>query len=110
MKGCARYALMAGLIAAAGSIAAPVAQADVDPALKQRFETLSTQGNSTCSRAFTESIPKMPANDAGLRGSCCSPMDLKRYGEQIEGLKKYAKVGKSHPILTTSRLDWLRSF
>ena len=68
MKGCARYVTMAGIIAAACSIAAPVARADVDPALKQRFETLSTQGNSTCSRAFAESIPKMPAN-AGLRGS-----------------------------------------
>ena len=96
MKGCARYVIMAGIIAAACSIAAPVARADVDPALKQRFETLSTQGNSTCSRAFAESIPKMPAN-AGLRGSCRSPMDLKRYGGQIEGPKKYTKVEEVPP-------------
>jgi hypothetical protein len=38
----------------------------------------------------------MPAN-AGLRGSCRSPMDLKRYGGQIEGLKKYTKVEEVPP-------------
>ena len=28
-------------------------------------------------------------DDARLRGSCCSPMSLHRYGEQIEGLRKF---------------------
>ncbi len=38
-----------------------------------------------------EAIPNMSA-DARLQGSCCSPMDLHRYGEQVEGLKAYAHI------------------
>lgn len=61
----------------------------IDPAITQRFEYLSTNGNSNCSRAFLESIPGMPSV-ARLQGSCCSPMTLHRYSEQIAGLKTYA--------------------
>jgi hypothetical protein len=31
-------------------------------------------------------------DDARIQGSCCSPMDLHRYQEQVEGLKKYAEI------------------
>jgi len=61
----------------------------IDPAITQRFEHLSTNGNSNCSRAFLESIAGMPSV-ARLQGSCCSPMNLHRYSEQIAGLKKYS--------------------
>lgn len=56
-----------------------------------RFQFLSTHGNSNCSRAFLNSIPSMP-DDAMLQGSCCSPMDRNRYGEQIESLKTYGDI------------------
>ncbi len=62
-----------------------------DDALKQRFEYLSENGNSNCSREFMDSIAAMPAMTR-LRGSCCSPMDEHRYIEQIKGLRKYKDI------------------
>ncbi len=60
-------------------------------ALAARFDYLSKNGNSACSSAFRMSIPSMP-NDEHLRGSCCSPMNIHRYKEQIEGLKQFKSV------------------
>lgn len=62
-----------------------------DAALRRRFEYLSQNGNSNCSRAFLDSIATMPAV-ARLRGSCCSPMDEHRYIEQIKGLRRYKAI------------------
>ncbi|TIO10793.1 hypothetical protein [Mesorhizobium sp.] len=62
-----------------------------DPGLTKRFEDLSQNGNSTCSGKFTESIATMPSMSR-IKGSCCSPMDLKRYSEQTEGLTKYRDI------------------
>jgi len=59
--------------------------------LRSSFEFLSENGNSNCSQRFLKSIPSMPPQ-ARLRGSCCSRMDLHRYGEQVEGLKRYADI------------------
>jgi hypothetical protein len=56
--------------------------------LAAKFDYLSKNGNSSCSAAFTAAIASMP-DDARLRGSCCSPMSLHRYGEQVEGLRKF---------------------
>jgi hypothetical protein len=65
--------------------------ATVDPIIAVRFQYLSANGNSSCSRAFMDSIASMSA-DMRLRGSCCSPMNLQRYSEQVTGLKKYQNV------------------
>jgi hypothetical protein len=65
------------------------AEQSVDPATAERFDYLSTHGNSNCSTAFMNSIATMPAV-ARLQGSCCSPMSLGRYSRQIEGLKKFS--------------------
>jgi hypothetical protein len=62
-----------------------------NPEIVKRFEFLSQHGNSACSRAFRDSIADMPAS-ARLQGSCCSEMNLHRYGEQIEGLKQYSQI------------------
>ncbi|AZO31133.1 hypothetical protein [Mesorhizobium sp. M1B.F.Ca.ET.045.04.1.1] len=62
-----------------------------DPELARRFKDLSENGNSTCSAKFTDSIATMPAM-ARIKGSCCSPMELKRYGEQVRGLAKYRAI------------------
>ena len=72
------------------------AEGQIDPAIAKQFEYLSTNGNSNCSQAFLDSIPKMPAI-ARLRGSCCSPMSLDRYAKQIAGLKKYGNVAAIPP-------------
>ncbi len=62
-----------------------------DTALAAKFDILSKNGNSSCSGAFMQSIDGM-ADNAQLQGSCCSPMDMHRYSEQIEGLKKYKDI------------------
>ena len=31
-------------------------------------------------------------DEVRIQGSCCSPMDLHHYQEQVEGLKKYANI------------------
>jgi len=64
--------------------------------LTARFAYLSTHGNSTCSDVFMKSIATMPPTGR-LQGSCCSPMALKRYIEQVEGLRKYAHVPEIPP-------------
>lgn len=66
-----------------------------DP-LYQKFLTLSTKGNSSCSGAFRDSIATM-ADNGRLQGSCCSPMDWNRYKEQTAGLKKYSNIAEIPP-------------
>lgn len=64
--------------------------------LDERFDYLSTQGNSNCSAAFMQSIARMPTT-ARLQGSCCEPMDRHRYKEQVQALRKYAAVPEIPP-------------
>ena len=67
------------------------ASAGETDAIADRFEFLSTHGNSECSIAFMKSIATMPVT-ARLQGSCCSPMELNRYREQLGGLAKYSAI------------------
>lgn len=71
----------------------------VNEALAARFDYLSKNGNSSCSSAFRDSITLMP-DSSRLQGSCCSPMSMHRYSEQIEGLKKF----KSAPNQNISQI------
>jgi hypothetical protein len=64
--------------------------------ISERFEFLSENGNSNCSQAFLDSIPAMP-DEARLQGSCCSPMALHRYREQIAGLEAHIAVAEIPP-------------
>ena len=57
-------------------------------ALAAKFADLSQSGNSSCSATFKESILAM-SDDSRLKGSCCSPMSIHRYTEQVEGLQKF---------------------
>lgn len=68
----------------------------VQAALAAKFDYLSQNGNSSCSASFKESIPSLPAGER-LRGSCCSPMNLHRYTEQVEGLQKYSYISEIPP-------------
>lgn len=33
-------------------------------------------------------------DDARIQGSCCGPMDMHKYQEQVEGLRKYADISQ----------------
>ena len=63
----------------------------ISPAIAANFDYLSKNGNSSCSASFKDSILSMK-DDARLQGSCCSPMSVHRYSEQVEGLKKFKSV------------------
>jgi len=82
--------LWAGLALASSMSPAP-AFAGESRSLASRFEELSKNGNSNCSATFTDSIATMPATGR-LKGSCCSPMDLHRYTEQVNGLAEYQDI------------------
>ncbi|MBN9075136.1 MAG: hypothetical protein BGN87_03430 [Rhizobiales bacterium 65-79] len=62
-----------------------------DRGMVRRFEDLSRNGNSTCSGKFLESIATMPSTSR-IKGSCCSPMEMKRYVQQVNGLTKYRDI------------------
>ena len=83
-------ALGAGLLVAR-SLAEANPATEIPPDVRARFDYLSNNGNSNCSRQFIESIPTMPVM-ARLQGSCCSPMNLHRYSEQLEGLEAYRDI------------------
>lgn len=61
------------------------------PAQQTKFAYLSTHGNSSCSGDFLTSIPTM-SDSQRLQGSCCSPMVLSKYVEQVNNLKKYSAI------------------
>ena len=86
LSGVFGAAMVAGLFKDSG-----LAIAADDPELAKRFKDLSQNGNSTCSAKFTESIATMPAMSR-ITGSCCSPMEMKRYVEQVTGLTKYRAI------------------
>jgi len=67
-----------------------------DTLLATKFADISKNGNSTCSAVFKDSIMEMP-DTAHIKGSCCSPMSMHRYEEQIEGLKKYVDISEIPP-------------
>lgn len=62
-------------------------------ALAAKFDMLSKNGNSSCSGSFKDSIDNMP-DTSRLQGSCCSPMDMHRYTEQVTGLEKYKDISE----------------
>lgn len=65
----------------------------IDQPLETKFAYLSKAGNSSCSTTFRDAISQMP-DTARLQGSCCSPMSLHRYKEQVKGLKKYSDISE----------------
>lgn len=86
---------LAPMMMMAASVTA-LAETTPDHEIVKRFEFLSQNGNSSCSRSFRDSIADMPA-DARLQGSCCSEMDLHRYSEQVAGLKQYSEISDIPP-------------
>ena len=61
-----------------------------------KFDFLSKNGNSNCTKQFLDSIATMPPGSR-IQGSCCSPMERTRYVKQIEGLKKFQAIAGIPP-------------
>lgn len=88
---------IAALLLLTGTVAAEAETgAAPDPDIVERFEFLSQNGNSSCARAFMNSIADLPSS-ARLQGSCCGEMSLHRYSEQIAGLKQYEDISDVPP-------------
>lgn len=68
----------------------------VSQTVQAKFDYLSKNGNSSCSGAFKDSIKDME-DSKRLKGSCCSPMNVHRYSEQVEGLKRYINIPEIPP-------------
>ncbi len=73
-----------------------VATAAAQGRTEEKFNYLSKNGNSSCSAQFRDSILTM-SPPTRIQGSCCGPMALHRYKEQIEGLKEYAEFREIPP-------------
>jgi hypothetical protein len=70
--------------------------AHIPDELVNRFEYLSANGSSNCSPRFLAAIRAMPEG-ARLQGSCCGPMSLHHYAEQVLELRSYAGIPEIPP-------------
>ena len=64
--------------------------------LLSKFYLLKEKSISNCFQGFLDSISSLP-DATRLQGSCCGPMDLHRYKEQIEGLRRYKAIEEIPP-------------
>jgi hypothetical protein len=69
---------------------------DIGNPLYARFQALASEGNSSCSSIFKDSISSM-SDESRIKGSCCSPMSWHRYEEQVEGLKRFSEISEIPP-------------
>jgi len=95
IAGVATLALMVGAYYYGTKPIAPAFAAD--PAVVAKFNTLSKGGNSQCSAEFAQAVKDGTTDAPRIQGSCCSPMDLHRYSEQVDALKKYADIPEIPP-------------
>jgi len=66
--------------------------------MQQRFTVLSKASTDYCSnignRAAIYANMAHMAQESYLQGSCCSPMDMMQYQQQIHALKAYATISQ----------------
>ncbi len=107
------FALVIGLLLVGGAVflsggweqGAQTNTGHVNEALAAKFAELSKNGNSSCSAGFANSISAM-ADSGRLQGSCCSPMNLHRYTEQVERLEKFkSAAGQNIPEIPYDPYD-----
>ena len=91
-----RYAMFAASVSMFASYRAYAGTASAQAGTEEQFNYLSKNGNSNCSAQFHDSISSMPASTR-IQGSCCGPMSLHRYKEQVEALKEFAKFPEIPP-------------
>lgn len=56
----------------------------------EKFDYLYQQRSNTC--GLQPATVEGYSDDERVQGSCCSPMDLHRYQEQVESLKNYSQI------------------
>ncbi len=83
--------VVAGISLTSYALEGRSARAQERQTLQQRFDYLTTHGNSKCSNAFRDSIPFM-ADAMRLQGSCCSPMEFNTYVKQVTALRSYQSI------------------
>ncbi len=71
-------------------------QVSADPAMKQVFVKLAAAHTDVCqdmgNKPAIDKYMAMLPNGSSLQGSCCSPMDMKKYVSQVNSLKAYASI------------------
>jgi hypothetical protein len=60
------------------------------PGSEVAFNYLANQRSNIC--GLQPEVVLGYSDEMRLQGSCCSPMDLHRYQEQVEGLRQYADI------------------
>lgn len=71
------------------------------PAMKQTFVKLAAAHTDVCqdmgNKSAIDNYMNMQPSGSSMQGSCCSPMDMKKYVSQVNGLKKYAAIPQIPP-------------
>jgi len=71
------------------------------PAMKQAFVTLAATHTDVCqdmgNKPAINNYMNVLPNGSSLQGSCCSPMDMKKYVSQVTALKKYSDIHQIPP-------------
>ncbi len=66
------------------------------PAMRQSFAMLSSAHTDVCqdmgNKPAIDKYMNMLPSSLSLQGSCCSPMDIKKYVSQVNGLKQYSNI------------------
>jgi hypothetical protein len=93
-----RYSRRDALILASVSLftSPRVTMAAAQAGTEEKFSYLSKNGNSSCSTQFRDSILTM-SSSTRIQGSCCGPMALHHYKEQVQSLKEYANFPEIPP-------------
>lgn len=91
------FLLVVGILYVSHSSTEAPVSIGVETTLAAEFERLSKSGNSSCMGSFSDSIDEM-SNSEHLQGSCCSPMDMHRYEEQVNGLKHFKSISGQNII------------
>ncbi len=83
----------------------------VSGAMAEHFSYIVDNANSAC--YGMEAVIAMP-DDGRIMGSCCGPMNLHAYEEQVKALKKYSYVDKipadPYDISVTQAKDMINDF
>ncbi len=74
----------------------PGIQVSAAPAMKQVFVKLAAAHTDVCqdmgNKPAIDKYMNMLPSGSSLQGSCCSPMDMKKYVSQVTSLKQYANI------------------
>jgi len=63
---------------------------DYLPGSAEKFSFLTRQSSNSC--GLRPEVLELYHEDSRLQGSCCSPIALHRYQEQVEGLRAYRSI------------------